>query len=471
MEYNFFENLFKMFKVLFHPLSKIRNNCENGDQVFQYLYFERNGIEDKIESAIDDNSNITIVGKPGQGKTSLMHYMFIELNKRKDLYPIIIDYRELGIRNLNGIILDFVVKLREYFKIINHPFNQLTEETNIENCHNHIMLVTTYLEGLSTDLLIPRLVIFLDDLDYAQDFYLEVLQEYFLPYAASDKVIVILSVRKPLHNSIVTNEQLRHCYYIKPHEINFPDGNLKLLVQNRLLSVLKHCKKRKSHSFIDRFRMAFNQSKLDKILFNYAKKMGVVLKIENGNEVPDLPFNNAFYAKLSNITYFNLRTIEQLLPNFIKRELKKGSPSFNENFYDAFIHETFKEDLILLDLVKEKSTGLKKKQKENSILQNILEYFYFNENKNRHFYETQDAYGITSEEADKGLKILTEEPYSLINPEYVYSSNSHTEIYEHYFINIKGVVYVEQILQNELYYELKKVRKSNRSYYYERSET
>lgn len=470
MKTNFTEKSLNFVRILLRPLSKLRSDCKNGDKIFQYLYFTRNGIEDRIESAIEDNSNITIVGKPGQGKTSLMHYMFIELQKRVDLYPLIIDYREIGLKNIEGILVDFVTKLRKYFEKIGHPFNQLTEETNDGNCQTHMLKVTNYLEDLSKELLHPKLVIFIDDLDYAQEFYLEVLKKYFLPYAVSDKVVVVLSVRKPLHNAIQSDEQLRHCYYIKPHEIMLPDGNLRLLLHNRLLSVLKY-KQTKKESFIFKFVSFLRQETLDNILYKYAVQNGV--EIENKDEIfiPKLPFNNSFYAKLADTTFFNLRIIEQILPAFIKREMKGKKPSFNKKFYDAFIDELANENLILLNLVKDKTSGTKKKHRGNAILQNVLEYFYFYENQDKHFYETMSRYGIIREDADLAVDVLTKEPYTLIVPEFVYNVDSKMDIYKHYFINIKGITYVDEILRNNLYYEKQNLTRSKRSYYDDRNRT
>jgi hypothetical protein len=464
MENELMEKFVKITNIFLQPLLKLRKNITNGDDIYEYLYFSRNGIEDIIEGAIKEQSNITVVGKPGQGKTSLINYMFIKLKRKKEVFPIVVDFREIGTQEIQYALMEFIIQIKEYFKLIKYPCTQITEEPNTANCYDQFYKVTKHLETIPKKSLNPRLVIFLDDLDYAPETYLEVLKKHFITFAASDKSVLVLSVRQPLHNEIMTTEELRQRYYILPHEIQMTDGNLQLLIQRRLLSVLKH-KINTPERFLDKFRKVFSEDTFDKALLNYAKELGISFDNEGELEKLELPFSNEFYGYLSDIMYFNLRNIEKVFPSFLKRELSGIKPSFNENFIDAFIEETYDDKLILLDLVTDKTTGAKKVHIGNSIFQNVLEYFYFFENKNQHFFDTMRGYGITKEEAISALKKLTREPYTLIDPKFVYNENTHIDIYEHYFINIKGIFYIDSILTNNLYYKLKNLKKSNRSYY------
>ncbi len=463
----FISNFVHWAIIFMQPLLKLRKHFEkDGDEIFQYFYFTRNGIEDRFEGAINENSNITVVGKPGQGKTCLIHYIFIELEKKKEIFPIIVDFRELG-NDIHRILIEFIENIKKYFELIKFPCNQVTEMANYANCFDQMHLVAKHLENIRKSNLNPTLVIFLDDLDYSPDLYLDVLKKHFISYAASDKAVVVLSVRQVLHNEIISDEELRHRYYIMPKEIKLTDGNLQLIIQKRFISVLKN-KKYTSASFISRFRKAFTEDTLDDILIEFAKKNDFDPSSFNDENIPDLPFDNDFYGYLSDIMYFNLRTIEQILPLFIKRELSGKKPSFNENFYDAFIEETADLPLVLLDLISEKTFNNKRNKNGNSIYQNVLEYFHFFENKSNHFYKTMDSLGISREDADKALHNLTLEPHSLIEPKFVYNKDSHKDIYEHYFITEKGTKYVFNILRNNLYFKLKKLTPSNRSYYEER---
>jgi len=118
----------------------------------------------------------------------------------------------------------------------------------------------------------------------------------------------------------------------------------------------------------------------------------------------------------------------------------------------------------------------KDKQNNNSILQNIIEYFYFNDLIDEKFKEFLEDYGITKIQSEKAIDILENPPYTLIRPEFVYMK-SNAEMLpifcERYIITEKGKSYIEDILTNEKYYTVyrnnKKLAKSNRSYYLEKT--
>ena len=457
----FFNRLFTFF---LQPLIKFRNIELKGSELFQYLYFVRNGVEARIESSIEEGDDITIVGKPGQGKSCLVHYMFIELEKKGTIFPIILDYRNIYPRSLDGILIKFVEQMRKYFTEIQISINTITEFTTIDNCQNHMIEINNHLDKIPLHSLTKRLVIFLDDLDYAEDIYIDILKTFFLPYATSDKSTLILSVRKPLLNSIRQDELLRHCYHIKPHEIKLPDGNLKLIIYNRLKSILSY--ESKSENFIDKFLNLFRKNTLDKVLYRYALKKGIEIDDKGNFDISELPFHDNFYAKLSNITYFNLREIEQLFPKLLLYELCIKEPSFNNDFYCAFIKNTYDDDVILIDLVSDKTLGPKRTHTGNSIYQNVLEYFYYWEIKSDILYKTMSTFGINKDLVDKAIASLIKK--SFLIPDFDYKINSDFNVYERYKISSKGIVYVEKVLINQNYYEYKKIKKSNRSYYLER---
>lgn len=451
------------FSFLLQPLNKFRKIHERGDELYQYLFYDRDMEMKRIINAIDEISNIIIVGNPGQGKSCLMHYLFIDFSKKNDTFPIILDWREIMPKSVKGIITKFVEEIRKYFLDINQQCYDLKEGTTIENSEEQMRIVTKHMQEINKNQLTKRLVIFIDDLDYAENDYMTILKKYFLNYASSDKAIVILSCRRPLLNNIRCDDELRQCYHIQPHHIDLNNIDLGFLLHHRVRLLIKGTSRNKGlKSYINSFR----QRKLDKLLIKIAKEKK--LKLDSTNISNGLPFNDSFYAKLYDITYGNLRDIEELIPKFYEYEIKNPNPSFKDDFFHVFIKNTASNaSSILLNFTKEKTRGTNKRKKNNAILQNILEYFYFNEVKDDYFYEAMNNLGITGKEADEAINILIEPPYNVIDPKFVYCLNSHKTIHKRYLINNKGRIYVKNILRNDYYYQYTQESKSNRSYYNE----
>ena len=164
----------------------------------------------------------------------------------------------------------------------------------------------------------------------------------------------------------------------------------------------------------------------------------------------------------------NLREVEQVLSDLILYELSEQKPSFHECFFSAFIKATNGNDSILLDLTSDLTVAKKKKQNGNSILQNVLEFFYFHEIVDATFYDKMSDFGITTEMGDKAINTLIRTPFSLLDPEYIYAINGDSILYKRYLINNKGRTYVKDVLRNELYFRDSYHIKSARSLFDEK---
>ena len=193
-----------------------------GDEIFQELFYDRTDAKNKIFSALSTGENMTVIGNPGEGKTCLMHYMFIQAGRSDKIYPIIIDYRSIRPRDIYGVVAEFVTQMTGYFKEIGFPINELEELTTEANYKTHFRMVSEHLKSIKlVDIQnTKKLAIFLDDFDYFEPDYVSVLKEYFVSYSASDKAVVILSGRKPLMNTIAQDDELRQAFQMDPREIH-----------------------------------------------------------------------------------------------------------------------------------------------------------------------------------------------------------------------------------------------------------
>ncbi len=454
-----------MMNFLLKPIATFRRNFSNGDQLYQYLYYQRSGLEGRILKAINNGSNVTVIGNPGHGKTSLMNYVWIEIKKNEKIFPIFIDYSAMEPREPETLLVEFIVNMRDYFFHLGIP-DGIHAETTFSNAKDHLRKVTSLLHTTTKDKLSKKLVIYLDDLDYAEDCYFTILNKYFLSYAASDKAVVILSCRAPLYNDIKKHDSLRQYYHIQPVEIKIPDDDIQQLITHRLKTLMKDVEE---ESVISRILKVFKKKATDDQLLEIAKTQGISYNDPDELIINKLPFGDDFYSYLGEITFWNFRNVEELFPIFFDYEIKGEKPSFNENFIEAYIQNTYSKEHILLDLVKEKTTGTKYREKDNSILQIVLEYFYFNQVKDENFYRNLTDYGIKQDLADKALDKLIKTPFNLLEPECCLDGLKSQLIHERYEINRKGIIYVEEILRNPIYYQKKSLLKSARSYFEERN--
>jgi len=387
-----------------------------------------------------------------------------ELLDGESVFPVIVDWREANPKSVDGLLRSFVIELRKYFDEIGRPCG-LDEATRLENCREHFTIATNHLQDLKRSALTKKLVIFIDDMDYAEDEYMEILKTYFLSYAASDKAIVVLSCRKPLLNSIRSDDQLRQCYHIQPQHIHLNDMDLASMLHHRLRALLQ---RDPPHSFLCAIAHFMRREDLDGILRRYAEQQGITN--EDLGDFGGLPFSNTFYANLYDATHGNLRDIEELLPRFCRYQERGSTPRFHEDFIGAFMRNTVDDRNVLLDLVHDRSSGAKKKHKNNTCLQNVLEYFFFHDLKDARFFDEMGALGLDEVIADKCVKILSRTPYDLIDPEFIYDVSSDAVLHERYLINNKGRMYVNHFLRRPEYYELRGEERSARSYYEEHAD-
>ena len=211
------------------------------------------------------------------------------------------------------------------------------------------------------------------------------------------------------------------------------------------------------------------KKKIVKLLRKYAiceglieEKADVTYESNDNAFKIDLGFNDLFYNYLYEITGKNLRSIEEILPTIYtyQNKYRHSETNFNTDFCDSFI-KCVRRPNYLLDLVSEKSKNKKKQFNGNSIMQIVLEYFYENEIKDAGFYQTVNDFGITNEEADCALTLLSTCPFSLLDPEYIYAEGSIT-VHERYKINRKGRMYIINIINRKSYYERLETKPSAR---------
>jgi len=461
MDTNYLKKLIVFFMKPLKVLSQ--KFGDNYEDIYNYFYYKIEGAINQIEAAIKGGTNLTIVGNAGQGKTCLMRYMELKLKKEPTLYPIFIDLKEKPYRDRKDALCEFCRRMREYYADYITNINEIRSYTNRNNADSHYEIIVSKLASTPIEQLSKRLVILLDDLDYADTEYYDILNT-FKPLAASDKATFILSVRRPMWNYIQNHSELRDAYYLRPTEISMPNGHIHSILTTRVQSIIS----KRSNSW--RYNFLNNRTKkLDKLIINTirnTKLLPAEIKIRDISNFLD--FKPEFWGCLERILYCNIRKIEKAIIEIIEWEETKQKPSFKESFYDAYIKAMYKDPLLLLNLVLPKTHKAKKKESGNSILQNVLEYFFYYEVANDYFYLKMQELGISHAEADEAIKQLLGENYELLEERTAYGIvNDTPQTNKFYYITMKGIEYVSTIFRKQEYYEKIGQSKSNRSFYEE----
>lgn len=471
-----------LFKSLFYYKDHI---AEYGNDIFSLLFYNRDETQDQIKSSFKRMKNAIIIGNPGEGKSTLMHHMFLKSKKVEEFYSIIIDEERIFPKSEDEscIVIYFINELIKFYKIIGIEC-KIEGITNTSNYKDHYQIVARhFIEEVTFDKMKikKKLIVFIDDFDYLEEKAIRLIRQYFLTFFSASrgpgsKCCVIISGRKLLANTLLKRDrELRVIVRSEPREIHLNRLSIKCFVEVRLKSLFDHSHNVKS-SISDKFKFILinkliNIFKLNDNQRTNAKNIAEAKEhvLNFVKEAIKFDFSEDFYINLGDVTGRNLRDIESMLPliykynlkykrNCRKRNRKDILFDFDDTFCDAYIdfYQRYAPERSewLVDILSHRITIGKQKNYKNSILQIILEYFYHVNLKDDHFFYVMSQYGIKKDVAEKALNTLSKTPYTLLDPEEIYQNSS--EILENkiYKINRKGRFYIDNFVNNEIYINL-----------------
>jgi len=231
----FLEELYKFIQFAFDDLVEIAGN---NHRLFEELYYNRKNQCDEFYALMEDSHrtapNVLIIGGAGVGKTSFMYKLKIKCNTEL-LYPIMMDYRKVVPKSTEGLIASFISELEAYFDNIERPIHTLSKnqslDTNFQAAYSH-------LDNIPKEEIKKHLVLLLDDFDYAEDEWCDLLR-YFLPFSNNNKTSLILSVRPPLLNAIDEyDDRFRNSYIKKARQIELAPISVENVISTRLAPIL-----------------------------------------------------------------------------------------------------------------------------------------------------------------------------------------------------------------------------------------
>ena len=217
------ENELKFWSFAFEDLHKTLERIpkDKKNDYFKHLFFpikDYEDIKDEVLNAASYGHNIIIQGLAGSGKTTRARRYAIDTDfEKKGYYPLYV--ATLHDNKVVGYISTFVKKMIEYISKIKYDIN-MPNEINPHNIVNdeNARKALNYLQEIISQLDIPsrdtRPLIFLDDLDYAEERWEEI-TDLLRNFIANSNIAFVFTLRPRLEKIILSHpdDRVRYLYH------------------------------------------------------------------------------------------------------------------------------------------------------------------------------------------------------------------------------------------------------------------
>lgn len=389
--------------------------AQSNHKLFEELYYNRKSQCDDFYSIMhngnDTAQNVLIIGDAGVGKTSFMHKLLINCKAEK-IFTIFMDYRKITPRTTDGLINSFLNQLEKYFDVIGYPIHTLKPnvalDINFQAAYNH-------LDNIPKSKLNKQLVLFLDDFDYAEDEWFDLLK-YFLPFSNNNKTSLVLSVRPNLLTAIDEyDDRFRNSYIKKARQMVLGPISVENVISTRLAPIL--VEKENTNKL---YGVISNLFKRESELCKLAKKYGTIVDNLPRFEYPLTIKHNTFMQRITSgdlretfdIAYESLKYIinnEKLLESELEDGISKkviGREGVMKIFadnkeasYKIFNLHTFRS-----------------KKYNNSLFFNVLEAIRFHGIADDKFYAALKKLGHEKKLIDDAINELSSKKHRFFFP-------------------------------------------------------
>ncbi len=440
MENNYLGIAEIVFKDLRH-LSRIEKN------IFETLYYNRSdecdSFENTLENIFKTANNILITGDAGVGKSSFVHKIVMdsELMKKHNIYPIVVDYCSSTKRTIESCLLGFIDAIDCYFtEIEKRPINNLLEKIGSNNKDN-MNRIKKHIAKLKKGEIQNHLLIFIDDLDYLDDKWFLLLEEFFT-FASDGGSSIVLTARPNLLAAIKNYDDRFSLYFSRDVErIHLSPLQAQNVLMTRLAPILLQ---KATHPFYAFIANLFSRTNP---MINLLQKQGIsnLSELEKIN-YPFTKKHNSFMRKITNgcmreifdIAYESLKYI------FEHKNLKKRVEEGIERTVigiDGMLEMLYKNKdscYKIINLHKNKS------KKGNSLLFNVLEHIKIHPQRDEEFYDVLQGFGHSSNDVGWAINFLNDRANRLIQYTQILPEKRKRELYKYDELEItqKGNYYL-----------------------------
>ncbi|HFD33000.1 MAG TPA: hypothetical protein ENJ28_09905 [Gammaproteobacteria bacterium] len=409
--------------AIFSDLIKLR---ELDKKVFSELFYGRSNetgqFSESLEIFCKTGRNYLIVGEAGIGKSSFLYKIFLNENHElhEYVYPIFVDFRK-GSVSKDAALINFIDKIDGYFSAVKFPLNTLEKPKEAGTIDYNLIKISEHFGEYSKNENHKHLLLLVDDLDYADDFWLEFLLSIH-NLVASPKISFVLSVRPLLEYKIRTaNDVLYRDIVRNTKRINLNPLPIREILYKRLAPLIKENSESPFHSYIKRlFRR-------DSAICRILRKQYGIKNLEQLARF-EFPFTGKLLTFMSEITNGNNREVfdiaEAVLRYIFTNAKILGTRSEDgETKYivprDAILalfadDETSQSNYKLFNINEKFATAFD--GEKCSLHYNVLEMVKYVGIIGREAMGILERHGHTKDDVEKSLAVLEDRNHRLVVP-------------------------------------------------------
>lgn len=446
------EEYSELFRLMFSDLTLF---SKEDRKIFLDLYYNRDDdfsdFKTEAKNLYNTGSNLVIIGDAGIGKSSFIYRLYYDetLFEELKLYPIIIDYRDFPEKTRHFFFEQtFIEEMKKYLDFIGRKIT-LSEDHD----RNLFEIQKAIIGKENINNKKKHLVIFVDDLDYAEKEELFPVLKFLTPYARSPNISIVLSVRPTLFKTIQRNDGTFRYYFTQQvGKIELRDLTIHHIIAMRLAPILAISSiKNKGFlkNIIDRL---LPLKSANKNYINILKKFGIkdLESLRNFH----FPFTEEYCSFMRGITSNNIRECFSIAIESLMYILDHYGEL--NDIIDKETGEIRKEitNKILIDLfTKEGSTysifdlHLLKNNMNNSLYFNTLEAVQIcnKGNLDADFYKHLERLGHKKDEVIDALKYLARKSNRFLSSNDFTYAQDFTKEPIRYKITKKGEYYLHFI--------------------------
>jgi hypothetical protein len=439
----------RQLNIIEHLLGDLTIWFDTDRKLFHELFCNREADYQRLTTLIASvesgfrNKDFLVRGEAGVGKTSFIYNLASDDDflKSHRLMLILIDYRKALPMNLEGCLTRFIEDAEAVFQEQGHPIHTLIENIQ-QNIGKNMQAINAHIASLEDSSNIRRVIIVLDDFDYAEDTWFSLL-DYFIPLVANPRATIILTARPQLYADIQGYDERFAFYFTRNvNIIDLPNLEVREILTARLAPVLNPKgtsitgfiinEFKKKRSFDRLLRKAGIQRTDGLIQFDYplTEEYNIFMnRITNGNlrEIFDIAYESIHYILK------NYDVLKKSIGNGIERRIigREGTLKILYDNEDACYK--------IINLNKHRSKN------DNSLLFNVLEGVKrFNTLDDKKFYPSLQRLGHTTKEIRWAIGFLSNRLHRFIEPITLLPKKRRAALYlyDEYKVTQKGDFYL-----------------------------
>ena len=301
------------WSIIFQEIDRLVEKLADTEkeEAFIKLFYDGNRankiilLKEKLVAYKNIGANYLIKGVAGVGKTTFIERIIAEKEffKNEGVY---IAYVKSNKKIKDSYLINFIDELTKYFDEINVPLQSPIDKTSPNGISNAIVEIASHLKKIENPRYMP--IVFIDDLDYVEDEWKEIISEI-NHFIFSSKIGICITMRPRLFAQLSNEDDRTTRNFDESKTITLMPIPIKELVCSKIFLILKEYETYKSSQIKETLRKMISYvthwDRADNTLIKVLKSYGV----ENIQEFQkiDYPFNTAFEEFMQKATGNNLR--------------------------------------------------------------------------------------------------------------------------------------------------------------------